>query len=154
MKKILFAGLLALITLTGCDKRREETLHNETIYLQCLDAKRESIPLHGLEVFNHEGMLANLINLPAPPCDPLAGICYDLYLTADGVENRLIIEWLESHLMEFKTYRSEYTIPFKKIDSVTYITSVLEPEEKVILLYVDMDEQEFYDCRVYETITW
>lgn len=99
-------------------------------------------------------MLANLKKLSSPSCDPLQGICDDLNLSVDGVENQLVIEWLVSHPEERKTDRSEYTIPFGKIDSVSTGISLLEPEEKVILLYLDTDEQEFYDLGVHEIIPW
>lgn len=154
MKRLVIYTILSLIALGGCEKARNETLHNEAIYLQCLDAKREASPLFAVEVYNQERMLANLLNNTSPPCDPLDSICYDLTLTADGVKNRLLIEWLVSHTEERKTYSSEYTIPFSKIDSVSSGISLLEPEEKVVLVYLNMDEQEFYDCGVYLTISW
>ena len=152
MKSLIISAILSLIALIGCEKARDETLHNEKIYIQCLDAKREAIPLFALEVYYQERMLANLLNLPSSPCDPLDSICYDLNLTADGVKNRLVIEWLVSQPEERISYRSEYTIPFRKIDSVYSGISIFEPGEKVILLYLDMDEQEFYDSGVYSTI--
>ena len=65
-----------------------------------------------------------------------------------------MIEWLVSQPEERSTLRSEYTIAFGKIDSVSSGLSVLEPEERAILLYVDMDEQEFDDCGVFEKIPW
>ena len=146
--------ILSLIALSGCEDAREEILHNEEIYIQCLDAKREASPLSAVEVYYQERMLAKLLNLPSPPCDPLENICYDLNLSVDGVKNRLVIESLVSNPDDRKTYSSEYTIPFGKIDSVSSGISELAPEEKVILLYVDMDEQEFYDCGVYLTTPW
>jgi len=154
VKRLIISTIISLIALSGCEKARDETLHNEEIYIQCLDAKREAIPLFAIEVYYQERMLANLTNLPSPPCDPLESICYNLNLSADGVRNRLVMEWSVSHPDERITYRSEYTIPFRKIDSVSSSISILEPEEKVIELYLDMDEQEFYDCGVYSTIPW
>lgn len=153
-RSLITAIILSLIALYGCEDAREEILHNEEIYIQCLDAKREASPLSAVEVYNQERMLARLLNLPSPPCDPLANICYDLNLSVDGVENRLVIESSVSHPDERKTYSSEYTIPFRKIDSVSSSISEFAPEEKFILLYLDMDEQEFYDCGIYETILW
>ena len=138
----------------ACQKAKDEALHNETIYIQCLDAKKEAIPLFAIEVYYQGRMLANLTNYPSDPDDPRIGIQNDLNLTADGVENRLVIEWLVSYPDERKTDRSEYTIAFSKIDSVSSGISIIEPDEKVILLYLDMDEQEFYDHGVYETIPW
>ena len=146
--------ILSLIALSGCEEARDEILHNEEIYIQCLDAKREASPLNALEVYNQEKMLVRLLNLPSPPCDPLVNICYDLNLSVDGVKNRLVIESSVSDPDERKTYSSEYTLPFRKIDSVSTGISELAPEEKIIQLYLDMDEQEFYDCGVYLTILW
>ena len=159
MKHLLIEGLfipmfLALIAISGCKEAIEETLHNETIYIQCLDAKREASPLFAVEVYNEGNMLANLTNIPSTSSDPLPGDFNDLNLSVDGVKNRLVIEWLVSQPEERLTLRSEYTIPFGRIDSVSTGFSIIEPEEKVILLYVDMDEQEFFDCGVYETIPW
>ena len=154
MKRLIISTILSLIAFGGCEKYRNETLHNEAIYIQCLDAKREASPLFAVEVYYQERMLANLLNNYSPPCNPLESICYDLNLTADGVKNRLLIEWVVSHPEERKTFSSEYTIPFSKIDSVSSGISLLEPGEKVILLYLNMDEQEFYDCGVYLTILW
>ena len=98
--------------------------------------------------------MANLTNPPSSSSDTLFGFFNELNLSVDGVKNRLVIEWLVSQPEERLTLRSEYTIPFGRIDSVSTGFSIIEPEEKVILLYVDMDEQEFFDCGVYETIPW
>ena len=153
-RSLITAIILTLIALSGCEDTREEILHNEKIYIQCLDAKREASPLSAVEVYNQERMLTRLLNLPAPPCDPLANICYDLNLSVDGVKNRLVIESLVSNPDDRATYNSEYTIPFGKIDSVSSGISELAPEEKIILVYLDMDEQEFYDCGIHETTPW
>jgi hypothetical protein len=159
MKHLLIGGLIApiiltLMVLSGCKEAMEETLHNEAIYIQCLDAKREASPLFAVEVYYQGSMLANLTNLPSSSSDPLPGDFNDLNLSVDGVKNRLVIKWLVSQPEKRVTLRSEYTIPFGKIDSVSSGISILEPEEKVILLYLNMDEQEFFDCGVYETIPW
>ena len=154
-KRLLISSIiLSLIALSGCEDAREEILHNEEIYIQCLDAKREASPLFAIEVYNQEKMLAKFLNLPSPPCNPLENICYDLNLSVDGVKNRLMIESLLNHPEERKTSSSEYTIPFSKIDSVSSGISELAPEEKIILLYLDMNEQEFYECGVYVTTPW
>jgi hypothetical protein len=154
MKRLIISTILILAALSGCEEAREEVQHNETIYLQCLDAKREAQPLYSIEAYNPEKMLANLTNILSPECDSREGICDDLNLSVDGVKNKLVIEWLVSHPEDRQTLRSEYTIPFKKIDSVSYVASSLEPEENVIFLYLDMDEQEFHDFGVYDTILW
>jgi hypothetical protein len=154
MKRFIISTILTLLAFGGCKKAREETLHNEAIYIQCLDAKREAQPLFAVEAYYHERMLANLTNIPSPSCDSFGGICDDLNLLVDGVRNNLEIEWLVSHPEERITLRSEYTIPFRKIDSVSYGPSIVEPEEKIIVLYLDMDEQEFHDFGVYDTIQW
>ena len=146
--------VITLIAISGCKEAIEETLHNEAIYIQCLDAKREANPLFAVEVYHQGRMLANLTNLPSSSSDTLFGFFNDLNLSVDGVKNRLVIEWLVSQAEERLILRSEYTIPFGKIDSVSTGFSIVEPEEKVILLYLDMDEQEFFDCGVYETLPW
>ena len=154
MKRCTISIILTLIALSGCKEAKEETLHNEAIYIQCLDAKREASPLFAVEVYYQGSILANLANRPTYSSDSLFVFFNDLNLMVDGVKNRLVIEWLVNQLEERLTLRSEYTIPFGKIDSVSSGTSTLEPDEKAILLYLDMDEQEFFDCGVYETIPW
>lgn len=154
MQRLFIFAILTLMALSGCKEAKDKDLHNEAIYIQCLDAKREANPLYAVEVYYQERMLANLINLPSSSSDSLQSVFDDLNLSVDGVGNRLVIVWLVDHPEESAILRSEYTIPFRMIDSISSGLSILEPEEKVILLYLDMDEQEFYDCGIYETIPW
>lgn len=153
MKRLIISTILILIILSGCEQDKE-TQHNAVIYIQCLDAKSEANPLSAIEVYYQERMFANLTNLPSPYCDTFVGVCDDLNLFVDGVENNLVIEWLNSQPEERKTLRNVYTLPFRKMDSVLSGTSVLDPEEKAILLYMNMDEQEFQDYIVNDTILW
>lgn len=154
MKRVFISTILIVVALSACEEVREEVKHNETIYLQSLEAKTEAQPLLAIVAYYQERILANLTNIQSPECDPRIGICDDLNLFVDGVKNELVIKWLVSHPEDRETHRSEYIIPFKKMDSVSYGDSALEPEGKAIFLYMNVDEQEFYDFGVYDTIQW